>query len=129
MRMSVLVAVVALAISTATANTQAQTHAAPQAALDAALEQHVQETDSRREDVLRILQHPEVGAAAAGAGLDIRQATSAVATLSDAELADVAERAAQVDAALAGGQSRVTLSTTMIIIGLLLLILIIVAVR
>jgi hypothetical protein len=129
MRMSVLVVVIALLASPAAPHAQAPTHAAPQSALDAALEQHVHAADRQREDVLRVLEHPDVQAVAAGAGIDIRRATSAVATLDGAELASLAAQAAQVDAALAGGQSRVTISTTLLIVGLLLLILIIVAVR
>jgi hypothetical protein len=62
------------------------------------------------------------------AGLDLRRATSAVATLQGEDLARVAAQAAQVDEALAGGQSRIVISTTLIIIVLLVIILIIVAV-
>jgi hypothetical protein len=51
-----------------------------------------------------------------------------VTTLSGQELAELAAQASQVEEALAGGQSRVTISTTLIIVALLVLILIIVAV-
>jgi hypothetical protein len=53
---------------------------------------------------------------------------SAISTLDAQQLSTIAAQASQVDQALAGGQSTVTISTTMIIIGLLVLILIIVSV-
>jgi hypothetical protein len=60
-------------------------------------------------------------------GLDLKRAEVAVATLDDVELGVIAARARTVNDALAGGQSTVTISTTVIIIGLLVLILLIVA--
>jgi outer membrane receptor protein involved in Fe transport len=116
-------------VLTAVPRLQAQTaHTAPQAALDAALQQHAAAGASDREAVLRVLGHPEVKAVAERAGVDLRRASSAVATLGGEQLAQVAAQAQQVEQALAGGQSRVVISTTLIIIALLVLILIIVAV-
>lgn len=106
---------------------QAQSHAAPQAALDAALQQHADTTEADRAALLRVLAHPEVKSVAAKAGIDLRRATDAVSTLDDTWLSELAAQARQVDSSLAGGQSRVTISTTVIIIGLLVLILLIVA--
>jgi hypothetical protein len=62
-------------------------------------------------------------------GLDVRRAVDAVAVLDGPELASLASQSRQAEAALAGGQSSITVSTTLIIIGLLVLILIIVAVN
>jgi hypothetical protein len=108
---------------------QAQaSHAASQSAIDAALQQHVSSAAADRADVLRVLANPEVKAVADKAGLDLRKATTAIATLDGQELAQVAAHARQVDQALAGGQSKVVISTTMIIIILLVLILLIVAI-
>ena len=104
-------------------------HAASQSAIDAALQEHAASTQADREAVLRVLQHSEVARLASQIGLDLRRATSAVAMLDGQELADLAARARQVDRALAGGQKSVTISTTMIIIGLLALILLIVALK
>lgn len=106
-----------------------ESHAAPQAALDAALQQHAAAAAADRDTVMRVLDRPEVQAIAGRIGVDLRQAKSAVATLDDSRLAQVSEQARQVDQALAGGASSVTISTTMIIIGLLILILLIVALR
>ena len=103
-------------------------HSAPAAALDAAVREHVASRAADRETVQRLLTRPEVQAVAGDAGIDLRRVEGAVATLDDSTLTEVAAQARQVEQALAGGQSRITISTTAIIIGLLVLILIIVAV-
>ena len=129
MRRSVSVVAVLLMVLVAVPRLNAQTsHAASQAAIDNALQQHVAAQSADRDAILRVLNHPEVKAVAERSGLDLRRATTAVATLDGAELAQVAAQAQQVDQALAGGQSRVVISTTLIIIVLLVIILIIVAV-
>lgn len=129
MRTSVSILAVLLMVLTAVPRLQAQaSHTAPQSAIDAALQQHVGAAAADREAVLRVLDHAEVKAVAGRAGIDLRRATSAVATLDGAELAQVAAQAQQVEQALAGGQSRIVISTTLIIVALLVLILIIVAV-
>jgi hypothetical protein len=129
MRTSVSFVAIVLMVMTAVPRLQAQTaHTAPQSAIDAALQQHVGAAAGDREAVLRVLAHPDVKGVAERAGIDLRRATSAVATLDDAQLAQVAAQAQQVEQALAGGQSRIVISTTLIIIALLVLILIIVAV-
>ena len=129
MRMSVSIVAVLLMVLLAVPRVQAQnSHAAPQSAIDSALQQHLAAGAADREAVLRVLDHPEVKAVAAGAGIDLRRVTSAVATLDAAELARVAAQAQQVEQSLAGGQSRIVISTTLIIIALLVLILIILAV-
>ena len=106
-----------------------ESHAAPQAALDAALQQHAAATAADRDAVMRVLDRAEVQAVAGRMGVDLRQAKSAIATLDAAQLSEISAQARQVDQALAGGASSVTISTTMIIIGLLVLILLIVALR
>ena len=128
MRTSVSVLAILLMVLTAVPRLGAQSHAAPQSALDAAVQQHVAAASADREAVLRVLDRSEVKTVAERAGIDLRRATSAVATLQGDELAQVAAQARQVEEALAGGQSRVVISTTLIIIALLVLILIIVAV-
>ena len=103
-------------------------HAAPQSAIDAALQQHSASEAADREAVLRLLQRAEVQAIAGDIGLDLRRAKDAVGTLDAGELAGLASQARQAEEGLAGGQSSITISTTLIIIALLVLILIIVAV-
>jgi len=129
MRTSTLVLVLLLSTLIAVPRAQAQTsHAATQSAMDAAVQEHVAATASDRDDVLRVLNLPQVKAVAGQAGLDLRTATTAVATLDGQDLSAAAAQARQVERSLAGGQSKIVISTTMIIIALLVLILIIVAV-
>ena len=125
MRTSTSVLVVLLSLL-AMPRIQAQaSHTASQSAIDAALQQHVSTASADRADLLRVLGNPEVKAVAEKAGLDLRRATTAVASLDGQELTQLAAQARQVDQALAGGQSSITISTTVIIIGLLVLILLV----
>jgi hypothetical protein len=129
MRTTVSIVAALLMVFTAVPRVHAQSsHAAPQSALDAALQQHARSVTADRDAVLRVLGRSEVKSVAEKAGIDLRRATGAVATLDGDELSQVAAQAQQVEQALAGGQSRVVISTTLIIIALLVLILIIVAV-
>jgi ribosomal protein L12E/L44/L45/RPP1/RPP2 len=129
MRTFVLSLTVLLTLTAAASPAQAQTtHTAPQSTIDAALQQHSTAADADRDTVRRLLARPEVRELAGGMGVDLRRASDAVSTLEGQDLAAVAAQARQAESALAGGQS-VTISTTLIIIGLLVLILIIVAVN
>jgi hypothetical protein len=107
----------------------AQTHIAGQPALDAAVEQHARATERDRDTVRLFLQRADVKAIAGKYGVDVRRADSAVAAMDASELAHLAAQAREADEALAGGDSNVTISTTTLIIGLLVLILLIVAVH
>jgi hypothetical protein len=128
MRTSVLTLAALVTLAAAAPRVEAQTHTAPQAAIDAALQQHVNTSATDREMVLRLLERDEVKKVAGDAGLDLRRAASAVATLGAEDVAAVAAQARQVERSLAGGQSTITISTTVIIIALLVIILIVVAV-
>ena len=129
MRTSTLLLVLLLSTLILVPRAQAQTsHAATQSAMDAAVQEHVASTASDREDVLRVLKLPQVKAVAGQAGLDLRKATTAVATLDGDDLKAASAQARQVERTLAGGQSKIVLSTTVIIIALLILILLIVAI-
>lgn len=128
MRMIASVLVVVFSFVAVIPPAHAQTpHAAPQSALDAAVQDHVAAGAADRETVLRLLARPDVQAVAGDIGLDLRRAQTAIATLDGQQLTDLAVQAQQVEQVLAGGQSTVTISTTLIIIALLVLILIIVA--
>lgn len=102
-------------------------HAATPSAIDQALQQHVDAVNADRALVQRLLERPDVRALAAEIGLDIRRAQSAVATLDGDQLDRLAAQARHAEQALAGGQrsGSVTISYTLIIIGLLVLILLI----
>ena len=130
MRMLALILIVVFSFVAVIPPAHAQTsHAALQSALDAAVQDHVAASAADRETVLRLLERPEVQAIAGDIGLDLRRAETAVSTLDGQQLADLAAQARQAEQALAGGQSSITISTTLIIIGLLVLILIILAVN
>ena len=127
MRMFVMSLAMLITLVAAVPRADAQeTHTASQAALDAVLQQHVSTSTADRDTVLRLLEREEVKKVAGEAGLDVRRAASAVATLDGEELASLAVQARQVEQSLAGGQSSITISTTLIIIGLLIIILIVV---
>jgi hypothetical protein len=100
-------------------------HVATSAAIDEALHQHVDSRDADRALVLRVLEQPAVRELAAELGVDVQRAASAVTTLEGEPLTRLAGQAQQVDRALAGGQGAVTISYTLIIIGLLVLILLV----
>jgi hypothetical protein len=129
MRLSVSILAILFVLFAASSARAQETHAAPQSALDAALQQHTNSSAADREMIQRLLERDEVKAIAGPAGLDVRRAQGAVATLEGADLAEVAGQARQADQALAGGQSRITISTTLIIVALLVLILLIVALK
>lgn len=104
-------------------------HAASPAAISQALQERVAETDAQRDRVRQLLQRPEVRELTGQLGLDLRRAESAIGTLEGQQLADAAAQAERIDTALAGGQSRITISTTFLIIALLLLIVLILALK
>jgi hypothetical protein len=104
-------------------------HAAPPSAIDAALQQHVAASDADRQAVLQLLERDEIKAVAGSAGIDLKKAIDGVATMNATDLAQVAAQARQVEQSLAGGQSRITISTTLLIIALLLLIVLILALK
>ena len=129
MRTPTTVLAILLTLTAAAPQLHAQsTHVAPQAMLDAAIQQHVDDTTAQREAVLKVLERDEVKAVAGRVGIDLTNATTAVASLQGEKLAAAAQQAQQVDQALAGGASTVVISTTTIIIALLVIILLVVAI-
>lgn len=129
MRSMCAVVAIVLCALVAVPRVSAQAHVASQAALDAALQQRARAVDRDRETVRLFLQRDDVKAIAGKAGIDVARADAGVAALDASELASVAAQARHAEEGLAGGQSKVTISTTTIIIGLLVLILLIVALR
>jgi hypothetical protein len=126
---ALLVALVFSFVATASPVGAQTAHSAPQSAIDAALQQKVSSGAADREAVLRLLERPEVEAVAGEAGLDLRRAKDAVSTMTTQDVASIAAQASQVEQALAGGQSRITLNTTLLILGLLVLIILILALK
>lgn len=113
------------AVSPVSAETQ---HAAAPSVLDAAVQEHVSSAETDRQAVLDLLGRPDIKAIADGAGIDVRSVAAAVTSMDAAQLAAVAAQVQAVEESLAGGQSRVVINTTFLIIGLLILILLIVAI-
>jgi hypothetical protein len=103
-------------------------HVVGQAALAGAVRAHAAAQDQNRAVVLEALGRPEVQQVAGTTGIDLGQLRAAVGTMSTSELERAAASAQHVNRTLVGGASTVTISTTTIIIGLLVLILLVVAV-
>ena len=104
-----------------------QRHVADQATLDQVVADHVRQSVDDREAIRRVLENEQVRKLAEGVGLDLKRAETAVATLDEDSLAVIGAQAHATSDALSGGQSTVTVSTTAIIIGLLILIFLVVA--
>jgi hypothetical protein len=104
-----------------------QSHVVDQTAIDEALSEHVAKEEADREAIRRFLQREDIRAIASKSQVDLSRVEAAVRTLEGEDLARISSVAREVEAGLAGG-ANVTISTTMIIIGLLVLILLIVAI-
>jgi hypothetical protein len=100
-----------------------------QTTIDQVVAMRIGEADVDRRTIQALLERQEVRDVAARAGIDITRASAAVATLDGAELRQIADQARVVDDSLAGGQSTITLRTTTIIIGLLVLIVLILVLK
>ena len=104
-----------------------QPHVVDQSALDQQVAAKVAETVEQRAVIERLLEREQVRSIAERAGIELADVKAAVATLEGDELAQLAAHSQGVDDSLTGGQSTITISTTTIIIGLLVLILLVVA--
>jgi hypothetical protein len=102
-------------------------HAISPSAIAAAVADHAATLNADRDAVREALNRPEVRAVAERTGIDINRAAASIDHLDSSTLARAAASARQINGALIGGASTVTISTTTIIIVLLLLILILVA--
>ncbi len=106
-----------------------QQHVVSPGQLATAVADSVAKQDTNRATVREALERPEVQAVASKLGLDLSKATTAVDTLSGADLDKAANAAQQVNEQLVGGASTVVISTTTIVIILLLVIILIIAVK
>lgn len=102
----------------------AQEHTTTQQDLDAMVAAHTDELNANRAVVEAFLARPEIARIAADAGIDVRLAEGAVATLSPEDMEQLAVRLDRLDSTLAGGGDAITIQTTTLIIALLVLILI-----
>jgi hypothetical protein len=91
--------------------------------LQRALEARRSEEDVSRARLRQLLTREDVRALAGDAGLDLRQAQAAVATLDGEELRDLAARAARAEEALAGGQTiQISLIAALLIVIIIILL-------
>ncbi len=102
----------------------AQQHIVNPAAVRQALADQAATDQQNREVVTRVLQQTQVQELANRLGLNVTGAESAVATLSGAELANLAETARTAEAQLAGGRNTVVISTTALLLIIIIVILI-----
>jgi hypothetical protein len=93
-----------------------------QAELDAAVARQHDQRTADRDRVKALLHRDDVRALAEDHGLDLRRAEAAVDTLEDSELQDLAQRAAQIESGLRGGDLYIRMS----LIALLLIIIIVI---
>jgi hypothetical protein len=113
-----------LALPLVSASPADETHVVGSADLTKMMQERVASDRAHRELIGRVLGRAEVREVAQRFGLDIRRAETAVPTLGGSELADLAERAGEVERALAGGDSIVLTTTTIIVIALLVTVII-----
>ena len=106
-----------------------QQHVVSPDQLAATVADGVAKQDAHRATVHEALSRPEVQAVASKLGLDLTRATTAVDTMSGAQLEQAANAAQQVNDQLVGGASTVVISTTTILIVLLLVIILIIALK
>ena len=124
MRRTRVVAAIGLFLLLIPTVAQAQEHTTTQQDLDAMVAAHAEKSNASRAVVEAFLDRPEVARMAADAGIDIRLAEGAVATLSPEDMEQLAVRLDRLDSTLAGGGDAITIQTTTLIIVLLVLILI-----
>jgi hypothetical protein len=94
-----------------------------QSDLDRAIGGQLSSDAALRQDVRDVLSRTEVATMAQQMGVDLRQASSAIDTLSGAELARVATQASAVDQALAGGDTTIQISLVAALLIIIILIL------
>lgn len=104
-------------------------HVISRSAMASAVADHIAEQQADRAAIREALDRPEVREVAARTGVDAERLDALAGTLSGSDLKAVADGARAVNESLVGGASTVTISTTTIIIGLLVLILLIVALK
>jgi pyruvate/2-oxoglutarate dehydrogenase complex dihydrolipoamide acyltransferase (E2) component len=103
-----------------------QQHVVDPSQLATAIAQQVAAQDADRAAIREALARPEVRDVAKSMGVDLDQLTSAVGTMTAADVAQAGSAARQVNQQLVGGASTVVISTTTIIVVLLIVLLIIV---
>ena len=103
-----------------------QNHVVDAAAMNRARADKAESERGQRDVIRRVLERDDARQLAASMGLNLADASAAVATLGAAELAPLAAQANAVEAAaLAGGVSTMTISLTTLLLVLIIVILIV----
>jgi len=122
-RLASLALVGALLLST---NARAAESVVGQGDLDRAISERISTETAERQAIRTVLGRDEVTSVARQMGLDLKQASSAVDTLSGEELQRLADQATAIDQALAGGDTTIQIS---LVVALLVIIIIILLVK
>jgi len=119
-----LLAVVLIAIGTTGASLagELERHVIAENEIQARIDQQISQVDADRQAIQIMLQREDVRQIAGSAGLDLEGASAAAAVLSGPSLERMAAQAREVNAALAGGDSKIVISATALIIILLIII-------
>ena len=117
-----LLLVSALSIGAASAETL---HAVGQAEMTAAIATRVGDQATQRAAIQSLLARPEVRQLAANTGLDLARATAVAANLDGPELQRLATQATAAEAQLAGGDSTIVISGTVLLLILILVVLLV----
>ena len=119
-----LLAVVLIAIGTTGASLagELERHVIAENEIQARIDQQISQVDADRQAIQIMLQREDVRQIAGSAGLDLERASAAAAVLSGPSLEKLAAQAREVNAALAGGDSKIVISATALIIILLIII-------
>ena len=120
-----LCTVVAIGVGTAGAGRAAETqrHVVGATDIQAMIDQHVGQVDSDRQAIQIMLQRADVRQLAGAAGLDLTRASAGAALLTGPALQQLAAQARDMNTSLTGGDTKIVVSATAIIIALLILIL------
>lgn len=105
---------------------EANAHTVSSAEISRTVAEHADRGADDRAVIRRVLEHSDARRIARTVGIELEQAEAAAATLDGEELARVATLARQAEAALVGGDA-IVISSTALIIGLLVLLVILVA--
>lgn len=120
-------AVVAIVLSSLMLSSPAlaqQRHVVSSADMRQAITNQAQARQQTRDALRGVLKHSDVRAAAERLGVNVTKAESAVATLTAAELDQLAAPVRQVSADLSGGGNTVVISTTTLLLIIIIIILV-----
>ena len=102
-----------------------QRHVVGAGEIQARIDQQIGQADADRQAIQAMLQRADVREIAGSAGLDLQRVSAAAAVLSGPTLENLAAQARQVNAGLVGGEGKVVISVTALIIILLIILIVV----